>query len=123
MIKDIMNANESVLPNSKTIEILKEKIFHTTLIEMENLILKRFANAIKDEVKIDHEGYELKFLGKNYARLLESIDTTTVIVPDEKHNEKPENKESRNLYLSGDNLDALKHLEKSLCGPDKVHLY
>ena len=104
MIKDIMNANESVLPNSKTIEILKEN-FPYYFNRNGEFDLERFANAIKDEVKIDHEGYELKFLGKNYARLLESIDTTTVIVPDEKHNEKPENKESRNLYLSGDNLD------------------
>ena len=118
MIKDIMNANESVLPNSKTIEILKEN-FPYYFNRNGEFDLERFANAIKDEVKIDHEGYELKFLGKNYARLLESIDTTTVIVPDEKHNEKPENKESRNLYLSGDNLDALKHLEKAYAGQIK----
>jgi len=52
-------------------------------------------------------------LGKNYARLLASIDTTTVVVPDEEHNSKPENMNSENIYISGDNLDGLKHLLKS----------
>ena len=52
------------------------------------------------------EGYELKFLCKNYARLLASIDTTTVVMPDEEHNSKPENMNSENIYISGDNLDG-----------------
>lgn len=52
-------------------------------------------------------------MGKNYARLLSSIDTTTVIVPDEQHNALPENADSQNIYISGDNLDGLKHLLKS----------
>ena len=55
----------------------------------------------------------MRFLGKNYARLLTSLDTTTVIVPDEEHNSKPENARSENIYISGDNLDGLKHLLKS----------
>lgn len=55
----------------------------------------------------------MKFLGKNYARLLASVDTTTVIVPDEEHNSKPENVHSKNIYISGDNLDAIKHLQKA----------
>jgi adenine-specific DNA-methyltransferase len=45
--------------------------------------------------------------------LLASLDTTTVIVPDAEHNNLPENKDSKNIYISGDNLDALKHLLKS----------
>lgn len=52
MIKDIMNANESVLPNSKTIEILKEN-FPYYFNRNGEFDLERFANAIKDEVKID----------------------------------------------------------------------
>lgn len=68
---------------------------------------------MSDKVSVTGEGYELKFLGKNYARLLASVDTTTVIVPDEEHNAKPENADSQNIYISGDNLDGLKHLLKS----------
>ena len=47
------------------------------------------------------------------------MDTTTVLVPDTEHNEKPENKDSQNVYISGDNLDALKHLVKSYSGKVK----
>jgi len=68
---------------------------------------------------VTNEGYELKFLGKNYARLLTSVDTTTVVVPDEEHNNKPENKDSQNIYISGDNLDGLKQLLKSYQGKVK----
>ena len=35
------------------------------------------------------------------------------------HNSLPENKESKNIYISGDNLDALKHLLKSYAGQIK----
>ena len=73
----------------------------------------RFNEFLSDKVDVTNEGYELRFLGKNYARLLASLDTTTVIVPNEGHNALPENAQSKNLYISGDNLDGLKHLLKS----------
>jgi adenine specific DNA methylase Mod len=50
---------------------------------------------------------------------LASIDTTTVVQPDLEHNVKPENANSQNLYISGDNLDGLKHLLKSYTGAVK----
>ena len=107
MIKDIMAANESVAPNSREMDILKEyfpSCFHSD----GSFDLTRFQEFLNDKVAVAHEGYELKFLGKNYARLL-----ATVIVPDEEHNSKPENAHSENIYISGDNLDGLKHLLKS----------
>lgn len=112
MIKDIMAANESVAPNRREMDILKEyfpSCFHSD----GSFDLTRFQEFLNDKVAVAHEGYELKFLGKNYARLLASVDTTTVIVPDEEHNSKPENANSENIYISGDNLDGLKHLLKS----------
>ena len=48
------------------------------------------------------------------------MDTTTIIRPDEEHNSLPENKDSKNVYISGDNLDALQHLVKSYYGRVKV---
>ncbi len=111
MIKNIINDNDSKLPNSKEIEILKEHFpacFHDGEFDIE-----RFKEYLGDSFTVNHEGYELKFLGKNYARLLASVDTTTVIVPDEEHNAKPENVNSQNVYISGDNLDGLKHILKS----------
>ena len=112
MIKDTLSANEAVLPNSREMEILKEHFpacFHSD----GSFDLVRFQEFLSDKVAITNEGYELRFLGKNYARLLASVDTTTVIVPDKEHNSKPENAHSENVYISGDNLDGLKHLLKS----------
>lgn len=81
--------------------------------------ITRFSEFLKDKIDISHEGYELKFLGKNYAKMLASLDTETVIVPDEAHNSLPENANSENIYISGDNLDGLKHLLKSYAGQVK----
>ena len=35
----------------------------------------RFSEVVKDKIDITHEGYELKFLGKNYSKILASLDT------------------------------------------------
>lgn len=112
MIKDIINSNETILPNDKQMEALKEN-FPACFKADGSFDIERFKEYLSDKLTINNEGYELKFLGKNYARLLASVDTTTVIVPDEEHNNKPENKESENVYISGDNLDGLKQLLKS----------
>lgn len=111
MIRNIINDNESKLPNSKEIEVLKEYFpacFHDGEFDLE-----RFKEYLGDSFAVNNEGYELRFLGKNYARLLASVDTTTVVVPDDEHNAKPENAKSQNVYISGDNLDGLKHILKS----------
>lgn len=118
MIKEIMNANESVLPNTRQMEVLKEN-FPACFKEDGSFDIERFKEYLNDKLTIRNEGYELKFLGKNYARLLASVDTTTVIVPDEEHNNKPENQDSQNIYISGDNIDGLKHLLKSYQGKVK----
>lgn len=118
MIKDIILNNQNITPNTHTLDVLqahfpqcfnKEGVFD----------IDKFKELIKTDVDIVHEGYDLTFLGKNYAKLLASIDTTTVIQPDLKHNAKPENLNSQNLYISGDNLDGIKHLLKSYIGSIK----
>lgn len=112
MIKDILEKNDKLTPSSKELTVLKEN-FPACFKSDGSFDLERFKEYLSDKLTVRSEGYELKFLGKNYARLLASVDSTTVIVPDEEHNAKPENKESENIYISGDNLDALKHLLKS----------
>lgn len=118
MIKDILDANASVTPGSKELDVLREN-FPACFRTDGSFDIVRFQEYLKDKVNVSDEGYELRFLGKNYARMLASLDTTTVIVPDEAHNSQPENKESKNVYISGDNLDALKHLLKSYTGKIK----
>ncbi|MEE8705830.1 MAG: site-specific DNA-methyltransferase [Oscillospiraceae bacterium] len=112
MIKEILNRNETLQPSDREIDILQEH-FPACFKNDGSFDIERFKEFLSNKVTVTHEGYELKFLGKNYARLLASLDTTTVIVPDEEHNGKPENAKSENVYISGDNLDGLKHLLKS----------
>lgn len=97
MIKDILDNNETISVNEREISVLKE-YFPACFSEDGSFDLERFKEYINDRVDVKSEGYELKFLGKNYARLLASIDTTTVIKPNEEHNKKPENKNREPLY-------------------------
>ncbi len=112
MIQDIKDHNDDLTISSRQIAVLKEH-FPACFSADGSFDITRFQEEIKDHADIVHEGYELKFLGKSYAKLLASTDTTTVIVPDEAHNSLPENAQSENIYISGDNLDGLKHLLKS----------
>ena len=118
MIKQIIENNAEIKPNSKKLEALRE-YFAGCFTAEGTFDIERFKDIMKDEVDIINEGYSLDFLGKDYANLIASIDTTTVIEPDLEHNAKPENKDSENIYISGDNLDALKHLLKSYAGKVK----
>ena len=118
MIKDAMEKNEKATPNGADLEVLK-KHFGMCFNSDGSLDLEKLKARLGDQVAISNEAYELKFLGKNYARLLTSLETTTVVVPDKKHNAKPENAKSKNVYISGDNLDALKHLLQSKQGQVK----
>lgn len=62
------------------------------------------------DVPVSKEGYSLNWLGKSYARLLANEKIRTWLKADEAHNTKPENTESQNLLIKGDNLEVLKHL-------------
>ena len=119
MLKENLLKNEKVKPNSREIELLKQN-FPQFFSKEGEFLLEKFKEMLKmEDIKIDKEGYELKFLGKNYARFLTSTETETVIVPNIKHNEEEINKNSENLYIIGDNLDALKHLLNSYSGKIK----
>lgn len=113
MIKEQLENNENVKPNTKLLNQLKEN-FPDFFDKDNNFKIDKFKNALKsDEINITKEGYELNFLGKSYARFQTSTETETIISPLTDHNNKDENKNSENLYIIGDNLDALKHLLKS----------
>ena len=113
MIKEQLENNENVKPNTKLLNLLKEN-FPDFFDKYNNFKIDKFKNALKsDEINITKEGYELNFLGKSYARFQTSTETETIISPLTDHNNKDKNKNSENLYIIGDNLDALKHLLKS----------
>jgi len=109
MIKETIEKNEEVKVNTKEIEILR-KHFPACFDKDGKFDIKAFEELIKKEdVDIKKEGYSLNFLGKSYARYLSSLDSETVIVPDKEN----KNIESENIYIVGDNLDALQHLKYS----------
>ena len=118
MIQQIAKDNEGVTPISREMEGLKE-YFPQCFNQQGEFDIDKFREAIQPQVDVTREGRSYDFLGKSYARMLSSLDTTTVIRPDTEHNSKPENQNSENIYISGDNLDALHHLTKSYTGQVK----
>lgn len=71
------------------------------------------AELDNNDINIAKEGYSLDWLGKSYARVLASDAATTLLREDEAHNAKPENANSQNLLIKGDNLEVLKHLSNA----------
>lgn len=111
MIKDILDANENITAATAAENKLKAAL-PQCFDKDGNFCLEKLQELLKKDVMAD-ENYELNFLGKSYGRLLQAMETDTVITPDEEHNSLPQNANSENLYITGDNLDALKHLLKS----------
>lgn len=119
MMIDNIKANENMHPNSREIELLKAD-FPQFFGKDGEFCLDRFKKMLRSsDIILSKEGYELNFLGKSYARYLSSTKTETFISPDIAENAKEENKNSENLYIVGNNLDALKHLLGSYAGKIK----
>ena len=112
MLRDIIEQNEEVKVNSREVQLLKEH-FGGCFNNEGKFDLEKFRAMIGDKINIVEENQGFNFLGKSYARMIANQESLTVIRPDDEHNSKPENRDSENIYISGDNLDALKHLCKS----------
>lgn len=119
MVKDIISNNEQAQAGGKELEVLKH-YFPQCFTTEGDFDIEKFRAALPEETNITDETTGFNFLGKNYARMLTNMDTTTLIRPDIEHNSKSQNKDSQNVYISGDNLDALQHLVKSYSGEVKV---
>ncbi len=119
MIGKNLQDNLDIKVNSKKMEKLKDD-FPEFFTKDGDFKLDSFKDFLKEEeVELTKEAYELNFLGKSYAKYQSSLNTETYISPDAEHNEKPENKDSENVYIVGDNIDALKHLLGSYSGKIK----
>lgn len=109
MSKEQKITNDIKVPN-KDWEILKANFPHC-FDKDGNFQLEKFKNNLAEkEINFSTESYGLDWLGKSYARLLASDPSTTLLNADETHNSKPENANSENLLIKGDNLEVLKHL-------------
>lgn len=119
MIKDIIGRNAEAAAGQKEIKVLRE-YFPQCFNADGEFDIEAFKAALPEGTTLTDETSGFNWLGKNYARMLTNMDTTTLIHPDDEHNAKPENRDSKNIYISGDNLDALQHLVKSYGGKVKV---
>lgn len=119
MIKDIIAHNADAAAGQKEMEVLR-RYFPQCFDADGKFDIETFKASLPDGTTLTDETTGFNWLGKNYARMLTNMDTTTLIRPDEEHNAKPENRNSKNVYISGDNLDALQHLVKSYSGKVKV---
>lgn len=104
--------NETVQPNTAFLNELKDKL--PEFITKDGLFdLDKFKNALKKKnINELNEGYQLNFIGKDYARRQAGEMPTTVIVPDERQN-RGDGIHSQNLFFTGDNLEVLRHLQNN----------
>lgn len=124
MLRENLEYNKNVKANSAFLEELKLKLpeFFTTekkdddgnVVEESKFDYLKFKKML-DEQNIEEftSGYQLDFIGKNYAKKQSGERPNTVIVPDVEHNTKMENKNSKNIFLTGDNLEVLRHLQQN----------
>lgn len=119
MIKDILQHNAGAAAGQREMQALRE-YFPQCFTADGEFDIEAFKAALPGGTTLTDETSGFSWLGKNYARMLTNIDTTTLICPDTEHNLKPENRHSQNVYISGDNLDALQHLVKSYSSRVKV---
>jgi adenine-specific DNA-methyltransferase len=109
-LKAILKHNETTQPNDELLNTLKTAI--PQFFDKDgNFKKEKFDDELKkNNIKEAHDGYKLGFVGKDYARLQIGRKSETMIVPDCKHNAQPENTNSGNVFITGDNIDAFRHL-------------
>ncbi|WP_321330518.1 DNA methyltransferase [uncultured Ilyobacter sp.] len=100
----------SDLKDNHKIDILKKE-FPECFDRDGNFNLEKFQGIISPETKVFKDSYGLNWLGKSYARALAQGEAKKMLREDVKHNSKEENRDSENLYIKGDNLEVLKHLD------------
>ena len=112
MLRDNQQFNESIKSNSVFLDELRQKMpefFTATKYDEEGNVIEssafdndKFQQALKEH-NIDElsSGYRLDFIGKNYTKKQAGERPTTVIVPDNDHNQKEENKTAEICSLQG----------------------
>lgn len=123
MLKDNRNYNAQVTSNTAFLKTLRDKLpefFTADKIDEDGIVtsqgtfdFEKFKKALAEN-SIQTEltsGYQLNFIGKDYAKKQAGEAPTTVVLPDKVHNEQTENQNSQNLFFTGDNLEVLRHLQ------------
>jgi len=111
MSKDKMiYSNSATTANSKQLAVLKEH-FPQCFDKNGAFKIETLQEIIREsDADFSKESYGLNWLGRSYARLLANEEPRTMLSENFEYNTKPENKDSENLLIKGDNLEVLKHL-------------
>ena len=115
MISDNEKYNSQVKPNTSFLNELKAKLPEFFDRE-DNFDLDKFKEKLAEKnINELRDGYQLNFIGKDYARRQAGEMPRTVIVPDKEQN-NGEGRNSKNLFFTGDNLEVLRHLQGNYDG-------
>jgi adenine-specific DNA-methyltransferase len=119
-MKDILTRNAAVTASAEFIDRLR-KAFPECFDRAGVFLRDKFDAAFRESgAQEAREGYRLGFVGKDYARLIAGRESERVIAPDMRHNAKLENAASGNVFITGDNLDALRLLQSAYSGKIKM---
>lgn len=92
------------------LELLK-KHFPNCFDKSGAFIVEKLQEVVQENgVNLSKEGYGINWLGKSYARVLANQPVQTLLKANLEHNSLPDNINSQNLLIKGDNLEVLKHL-------------
>ncbi|MDR2644150.1 MAG: site-specific DNA-methyltransferase [Planctomycetaceae bacterium] len=119
-ISNTVEKNKKVKANTDLLNTLKTTV--PQFFDAEgNFKIDKFERELKEaDISEVCDGYKLNFVGKDYARLQTGRVAETMIVPDCNHNNKPENRNSGNIFITGDNLEALRHLQNAYKNKIKI---
>jgi adenine-specific DNA-methyltransferase len=119
-LKSAIANNNSLKPNSNLIQILTIAV--PQFFDSDgNFKRDKFDEELEvNNIAESHDGYKLCFGGKDYARLQTGCKPETMIIPDIKHNSQDENKNSKNIFITGENLEVLRHLQNAYAGKIKM---
>ncbi len=109
---------------SKELELLQSELTRELLDYFPQLspedITQFEAHLHERNIADERTGYRLNFVGREYARLQSGLPSDMLISPDTVHNALPDNAQSGNIFITGDNLEALRHLQNAYA--DKVKM-
>ena len=109
-MKHILQQNQQITSNSPQLALLKQQ-FPQCFDQYGAFMPHKLQEVVQASgLALSTEGYSLNWLGKSYARLLANLNVQTFLQANTAHNSKPENQNSQNMLIKGDNLEVLKHL-------------
>ncbi|MGM0202854.1 DNA methyltransferase [Enterococcus sp. AZ149] len=121
MFKEIMDENEKVKPNTAFLKDLEKKLpeffsdykYDSTgkIVREPMFDLEKFIKALRERnISELNDGYQIDFIGKDYAKKQTGESPESVITPTKKEQIITNQKNKENIFLTGDNLEGLRHL-------------